>query len=88
MKFTIKKKKNGLPGTRTRNRSDGVDNVLVKKEKTPPQTVLAFFIAHGFPYVYISNSVPFLGGTRTKLNTQWIQLLLYKYKHFSIEMNE
>jgi len=51
-----------LPGTRTRNQSDGVDNFVVKKkkEKTPPQTVLAFFIAHGFPYVYISNSVPFL----------------------------
>lgn len=50
--------------------------------------MLAFFIAHGFPYVYISNLVPFLGGTRTKLNTQWIQPLLHKPKHFSIEMNE
>ncbi|KAJ6840229.1 photosystem II protein D1 [Iris pallida] len=23
------------------------------KKKIPPQTVLVFFVAHGFPYVYI-----------------------------------
>lgn len=30
-------------------------SLLQLQEKTPPQTVLAFFIAHDFPYVYIQN---------------------------------
>ena len=46
------------PGT---SRMESIICLLKTKEKTSPQTVLAFFIAHGFPYVYISNLVPFLG---------------------------
>lgn len=40
------------PGT---SRMEWIITFLIKKVKTPPQAVLAFFIAHGFPYVYISS---------------------------------
>lgn len=44
----------GLPGTRTRSSSDGVDYLLLPKEREiSPQTVLAIFIAHGFLHVLI-----------------------------------